>query len=303
MIHVISGGQIFSTYERGYLRMIKKVIDTGAFVNDRTGVGSYQLFNMATAFDLSGGDFPIFTHRPIGFRLAFEEWMFFMRGETQTKALEAKGINFWNGNTTRQFLDARGLTHLPEGDMGKAYGYQFRNYQDSVDQLYQVWNDLNKNPYGRRHVVTFWNPDQLDEMALPPCWFQHIFYVDPPKVGGNGSPTLNMKVHNRSLDILFGFPYALVQYAFYQTAMAKSLGMNVGIIATDHTNVHVYKNQVEYAMEAVERDVYEAAPTLTITKELNSLDDILSLEYSDIELSQVIVNKSPFINPRPLMAV
>lgn len=283
--------------ERGYMSLMEDIIHYGVKSGDRTGTGTHRLFNAQTMWNV-GHSFPFSTVRPAPLRLAFEEWMLFMNGETDTKILEEKGINFWKGNTSREFLDKRGLTHLPEGDMGKAYGYQFRNFNGEVDQLEQVWNGLRDDPYGRRHIVTFWNPAQTHEMALPPCWYEHIFFVEPSPSGD----ILHIKVNNRSLDAAYGYLFAVQQYAFYLMAMAQSLNMRVGWMVTDHTDVHIYQNAVPFVKETLNRD-YGTTGQLHINKILNSLDDILRLKYEDLSIEGLQVNRTPYEVEKPPMAV
>ena len=154
----------------------------------------------------------------------------FLRGETDTRILETKGVNFWKGNTTREFLDARGLGYLNEGDIGAAYSQQWRNFggydelnardtgsgrppsiggDEGVDQLKRLIDGLRDDIYGRRHIVTLWNPLEEHLMPLTPCHHTMQVVVLPNRLGGN---TLSLKLINRSLDTAFGCVFALYQY-------------------------------------------------------------------------------------------
>lgn len=299
--------------EAGYIALLNDVLQHGVEVrNERTGTLTKALFD--AKFVLDGGDFMFSTLRPAPLRLAFEEFWSFIRGELDTKKLEAKGVNFWKPQTSREFLDSRGLHKLPEGHLGKSYSFQFRNFggsyaypmsdhveyltgDDGVDQLKLLYEGLKEEPYGRRHLLTLWNPAQSDEMCLTACWHTHQFIVLPDGFGGN---VLHMKLINRSLDCLFGFLYAVQQYRLYQFAMAKLLGMKVGKLSCDLSHVHLYQNQSEYAQEAVDR-AFGVQGTLEITKELKTLDDLLSMEFSDIKVGGLRVNTEPFKTPRPPM--
>ena len=171
---------------QNYIDLLKDVLENGVDKNDRTGIGSRAVFGRLLRWNLQDG-FPIITTRKVSLRIAFEETMFFLRGETNTKLLEDKNINIWKGNTTREFLDARGLKHLPEGDMGKGYGYQWRHWpkyieqkdmgpahlggtrvavdRHEVDQVKELIDGIKRDPTSRRHVVTGGKPGQLHEMA------------------------------------------------------------------------------------------------------------------------------------------
>lgn len=285
--------------EKGYIELIEYVLENGVDTPDRTGVGCRKDFNHQIVYNVGDGQFPFSTIRPAPLRMAFEEFWFFMRGETDTKILEEKGITFWKGNTSRDFLDNRGLRYVPEGDMGKSYGYQWRRYSDMVDQLTQAYDTLYDDPFSRRIYTTFWNPLQSDEMALTPCWHSHLFNVLPDE---DGNLVLNLKVFNRSLDLVFGYSFAVQQYALYLICMAQLTNMQVGTIVFDLSDVHIYHNQFEYANELIKRDFGEEG-LVYIDKELNTLYDMISLKWDDVCVEDLVVNKKPFKAKRPPMAV
>ena len=285
--------------ERGYLDMIKFTLDHGVDVPSRTGIDCRKTFNHQVIYNIGEGQFPFSTVRPAPLRMAFEEFWFFMRGQTDTKILEDKGINFWKGNTSREFLNDRGLNHLPEGDMGKAYGYQWRSFNGIHDQLQEVYDTLINDPYSRREFTTFWNPAESTEMALTPCWHSHLFNVEPDS---DGCLTLNLKVFNRSLDSVLGYSFAVQQYALYMMCMAELTHMKLGHIIFDLSDVHIYHDQLDYAKELVNRQ-YGVSGIVQVTKPLNTLHDMVSMEWDDIEVTYLTVNNQPFENDRPKMAV
>ena len=298
--------------EPGYISMVYDVLTQGVNVPDRTGVGCKALFDAKVIYPDVERIFPFSTVRPAPFRMAFEEFSMFLRGETQTKQLEDKGIYFWKPQTTREFLDNRGLHYVPEGNMHKAYGFQFRNFGGKkiyyetkeinfggVDQLEKLYEGLKNDPYGRRHVVTFWNSEQLDEMALTPCWHSHQMVMLPNE---DGEDVLHLKLINRSLDSVFGFSFAVQQYAAYQLAMTKLLGVKAGSLICDLSHIHIYNNQLDYANELTKRD-FGKPGTLTINKELNTLDDLINLQYEDFRINDLFVNGKQFETAKPPMAI
>lgn len=297
--------------EDGYLELLQHCLSvTSNQDNDRTGVGRRRMFAPILSFYLPT-DFPLMTHRQLPNRMAFEEFWFFLNGRTNTKELEERGVMFWQGNTSRRFLDSRKLTHLPEGSYGKAYGFQLRNFggtlvsgdsYDGVDQIRNVYEGLREDPFSARHVVTMWNPAQLHQMALPPCWYSHQFIM----LDDDEGRYLNLMVNARSADLLFGTPANLFQYGVYLLAMSKLLGVEAGELKVVLTDAHLYYNQIDYTRETVSRRDYTIRinnPKVVINKDLTCLEDLLALEWSDIKLVDYFPDKTPYVSPKPPMAV
>ncbi len=306
--------------EQGYIDLLKDVRSSGLWHPDRTSVGEcFKLFAPCLAFDLSKG-FPHHTIRLISARLGFEEFWGFLNGEVNLHPyLTERNVNFWEGNTTREFLDGRGLQHLPEGHIGKAYSFQYRNFggdyseiskkegtykpdfSTGFDQIKHVIEGLRSNTFGRRHLVSIWNPQQESEMALPPCYWAHQFV---PLRQEDGSITLNLKVFSRSADLLLGLPSNIMQFASYQMAVAKYCGFDVGHLVIDLTDAHIYGDQLDYIDELVAtRKPSESVCTFEIQKELKTFDDFLSLQWADISIHGLNMNKEPLDTPLPKMAV
>lgn len=283
------------------LDLMKDIVDNGIDKDDRTGIGSRAVFGRQLRWNLQDG-FPIMTTRKVPFRIAFEETMFFLRGHTDTKLLEDKKINIWKGNTSREFLDSRGLHHLPEGDMGKGYGYQWRHWESvnpdhpdeiqETDQIRNLLEGIKRDPYGRRHIVSGWNPAQLNEMALPPCHMMHMY-----SVAGN---KLHSSFIMRSNDVPFGLPFNIMGYALLNHLFAKHLGYEPGELVYMGWDVHIYQNQMDMVKEQLTREP-RPLPTLVIKKDLPTLADIMSLQYEDVEL--VGYDPHPDITNKPRMAV
>lgn len=276
---------------QNFTDLIQDILTHGVDKDDRTGIGSRAVFGRLLRWDLAQG-FPIITTRKVSLRIAFEETMFFLRGHTDTKLLEEKNINIWKGNTSREFLDNRGLTHLPEGDMGKGYGYLWRHWESpqpsknginivETDQISNLLHGLSNDPYGRRHVVTGWNPGQLHEAALPPCHLLNMYSVEGDFTTGDGK--LNTCFVMRSNDVYHGLPYNIMGYALLNHIFAKYLKMQPGDLVYMGWDVHIYQHQMEAVKEQIQRTP-KILPEFVIKKELNTINDIMSLQWEDIEL-------------------
>ena len=286
---------------QNYLDLLKDVMENGVDRPDRTGVGSRFVNGRILRWDLKQG-FPIITTRKVSLRIAFEETMFFLRGQSNTKLLEEKNINIWRGNTSREFLDARGLTNLPEGDMGRGYGVQWRNWRSSndceVDQICQLLDNIKTDPHGRRHVVTGWNPGELNQMALPPCHMMHMYSVEGEFTVTSGR--LNSCFVMRSNDVPYGLPYNIMSYALLNHIFAKHLGLEPGDLVYMGWDVHIYNNQFDMVREQLTRTPTDL-PELHIDREVSTIDDIMALDWADIRLEGY--NPMPDIQNKPKMAV
>ena len=286
---------------QNYIDLMKDILENGVDKSDRTGIGSRSVFGRMLRWDLSEG-FPIITTRKVALRIAFEETMFFLRGETNTKLLEEKKINIWKGNTSREFLDARGLTHLPEGDMGKGYGYQWRHWEfphptspgdmAELDQIWSLLEGLKNDPFGRRHVVTGWNPGQLAEMALPPCHMLQMYSVTP-------DGKLNSNFVMRSNDVPYGLPYNIMSYALMNHMFAKYLGLTPGELVYTGWDIHIYQNQMNMVKEQLTREP-RSLPTFNIKVDLPTIESVLNLQWQDVEL--IGYDPHPDIADKPEMA-
>ena len=286
---------------QNYLDLLKDVMENGVDRPDRTGIGSRFVNGRILRWDLKQG-FPIITTRKVSLRIAFEETMFFLRGQSNTKLLEEKNINIWRGNTSREFLDARGLTNLPEGDMGRGYGVQWRNWRSSndceVDQISQLLENIKTDPHGRRHVVTGWNPGELNQMALPPCHMMHMYSVEGEFTVTSGR--LNSCFVMRSNDVPYGLPYNIMSYALLNHIFAKHLGLEPGDLVYMGWDVHIYNNQFDMVREQLTRTP-TALPELYIDREVSTIDDIMALDWADIRLEGY--KPMPDIQNKPKMAV
>lgn len=266
-----------------YIETLKRIHEQGINTPDRTSVGeSKQIFANMVRFDTQDRYAPFLQVRQFAPRIAFEEWQWMMKGSTDVRELQQKNIHIWNGNSTREFLDSRGLTGVPENHIGKAYGYQYRNFGGVVDQIERLFNGLKSNPTGRRHVVSIWNPVELSEMALEPCFHLYEFMVS--------GETLNVYFHGRSSDWVFGAPYNLAFAYFWLLTFSRALGYKTGEIVMSTTNTHYYKNQQVLVDEMLKSDHWQdlSTPQVKLLKSVETLDDILCLNFSDFEISNFV---------------
>jgi len=277
--------------EQSYLNLLQNILDNGNTKEDRTGVGTKSIFGTNLRFSLKDNKIPLLTTKKVYLKGIVEELLFFLRGDTNTKLLEEKGVNIWKGNTTREFLDKKGLTYLPEGNMGLGYGHQWRSFNGygknlidntkfendpGIDQVSQVINTLKTNPNDRRIIISAWNPSQLDQMALPPCHVLAQFYVNNNK--------LSCQWYQRSIDSLLGFGFNVASYAILTKILAQTVGMEAEEVVFCGGDTHIYLNHIEQVKLQISREPYEF-PTLKINKKLSTIKDIEELQFSNFELS------------------
>lgn len=260
--------------DKQYDDILNDILINGIESENRTGIDTKSLFMKQIRLDLNEG-FPIITKRQHSFKIAFYETLMFINGETDSiKWLENNGINIWSGNTSREFLDSRGLFDLPVGDIGYAYGKIWRDF-DGVDQLQQIYDKLKNDATDRRMVMTAWHPARLHEAALPPCHIFSSFYVRENK--------LSCQFFMRSLDFWNGAGYDIMCYALLTNLLAKALKMELGELVMTSADTHLYLNGLEQYEEYKTKNSYKL-PELIIKKDINSLEDICNLKFEDVEL-------------------
>ena len=279
--------------ERKYGDLLFKILDEGIERPDRTGTGTVSLFGEQIKFDISHC-IPIITTKYIPYRLVIEELLWFMRGDTDSKQLEEKGVNIWKGNSSREFLEKRGLGHLPEGDIGCGYGFQWRHfggeyincktqYSSSVgfDQLEDIVRQLKNDPYSRRILMSAWNAKDLCGMALPPCHNQVQFYVTPPKSSAD-KPRLSCHMYQRSVDTFLGFPWNILSYTVLTYILATKCDMVPAELIISTGDTHVYKDHIEQVQQQLQRFPIPW-PMLKISKDVKD-KDWNDISFNDFKL-------------------
>jgi thymidylate synthase len=285
--------------EQQYLNLIKTILENGETRPDRTGVGTRSVFGAQLRCCLATEGFPLLTTKRVFFRGVVEELLWFLRGQTDSKILETKGVAIWKGNTTREFLDARGLTELEEGDAGTNYSFQWRHFNASykgsdkdytgqgVDQIAWLLHEIKTNPSSRRLVLSAWNPCQLEQTVLPPCHVLCQFYVSIDK-------KLSCHMYQRSCDVALGLPFNMASYALLTHLIALECGLEVGDLIISLGDAHIYLNHIEGVTEQLTRTPREF-PKLAI-KDHRPLE---GYEFSDFTL----VNYTPYATIKMEMAV
>jgi dihydrofolate reductase/thymidylate synthase len=278
--------------ERQYLDLVQRCLRHGIERPDRTGVGTLAVFGAQMRFDLRDNAFPLLTTKRTFLRGIIEELLWMLRGATDARELQARNVRIWDGNTTRAFLDKTGLSSYPEGCCGPIYGYQWRHWgaeydpatcgvregaNPGIDQLAQCIELIKRDPTSRRIVMTAWNPDQLDEMCLPPCHMQVQFFVDTHR------GELSTHMYQRSADMGLGVPFNIASYALLTIVMARLCGLRPGEFVHSLGDTHVYLNHVEQLKEQISRRPY-LFPRLTVRPGANPDNAIDGFECGDFVL-------------------
>jgi thymidylate synthase len=279
--------------EKNFLDRLKLILSTGYKKSDRTGTGTLSLFSPGDlSFSLKDNTIPLLTTRQLPLRHIFEELIWFLRGQTDVKILQRKGINIWNDNTNKEFLDKRGLNTYPEWDLGPSYSFQFRysgaqynTCKDSYhgkgfDQLNYVIGLLKNNPDSRRIIINLWNPSDLDKMSIGPCGFCYQFYVTPDK-------ELITKITQRSSDIALAGGWNIASASLLTYMLSSVCGLKPHSVIWSTGDTHIYLNQIDGVKEQLSRKLYMPFPKLYLNDNAPSLlnnKDITEFEYSDFSL-------------------
>ena len=254
---------------RQYLDLLDHVMTHGVDKSDRTGTGTRSVFGYQMRFDLSEG-FPVLTTKKLHLRSIIGELLWFLRGDTNVKWLQDRGITIWD-----EWADEN-------GDLGPVYGYQWRSWPTPdgrhVDQIAKVVDSIRTNPDSRRHVVSAWNVADVDSMALPPCHTMFQFYVTPARDGARA--TLSCQLYQRSADIFLGVPFNIASYALLTHMIAAQTGLGVGDFIWTGGDCHIYSNHAEQVALQLSRTPYPY-PTLNIKRKPAS---IFEYEYEDFEV-------------------
>jgi thymidylate synthase len=250
-----------------YLDLVKKIRTEGTFKGDRTGTGTYSLFGHQMRFDLSKG-FPLLTTKKLHLKSIIHELLWFLQGETNISYLREHGVRIWD-----DWADEN-------GDLGPVYGYQWRSWPardgSTIDQISKLIEQIKTNPDSRRHIITAWNPADVDDMALPPCHCLFQFYVAEGK--------LSCQLYQRSADVFLGVPFNIASYALLTMMIAQVCDLEVGDFVHSFGDAHLYANHIEQADLQLSRTP-GPIPTMNINP---SVKDLMAFTYDDFQLMDYV---------------
>lgn len=264
-----------------YHDLCVKILTTGELSNDRTNTGTYRIFGTNLRFDLSQG-FPAVTTKKLAWKAVVSELLWFIEGSGDERRLReilhgdrnSTKPTIWTPNAEADYWKPKAMF---EGDLGKIYGVQWRSWGprlgEKIDQLSLLIDGLKKDPTGRRHILTAWNPGELDQMALPPCHVMCQFFVSNDK-------KLSCHMYQRSVDVFLGLPFNIASYALFTHMMAQVCEYTVGELIISTGDTHIYSDHVEQVKEQLRRPMYPE-PILKLN---TTIKDIEKFTMADIEL-------------------
>lgn len=266
-----------------YLDLCKHVLEHGEMRDDRTGTGTKGVFGYQTRYDLKEG-FPLMTTKKMFLRPIAEELLWFIAGDTNIKYLVDRNVRIWNewpyedfkkssdyqGETLDEFVEKirdDEAFALKFGELGPVYGKQWRDFNSQgVDQVTKLVDSLSNNPFSRRHIISAWNPAQVDDMALPPCHAFLQFYVSSDK------QFLSCQLYQRSADIFLGVPFNIASYALFTAMLAQVCGYKAGEFIHTIGDAHIYTDHFDVISQQISRELMPLC-TLKLNPNVKSIFD------------------------------
>ncbi|MFA7290805.1 MAG: thymidylate synthase [Rhodocyclaceae bacterium] len=246
-----------------YLDLMRHVLAHGHAKSDRTGTGTRSVFGWQMRFNLDDG-FPVLTTKKLHLRSIIHELLWFLQGDTNIKYLQDNGVRIWD-----EWADEN-------GNLGPVYGHQWRHWTTAdgreIDQIVQLIEGLKKNPDSRRHLVSAWNPGDVDRMALPPCHALFQFYVADGR--------LSCQLYQRSADIFLGVPFNIASYALLTLMLAQVCNLKPVDFVHTLGDAHLYNNHLEQAQLQLSRET-RTLPKLRINPEVK---DLFAFRFEDFTL-------------------
>ncbi len=272
-----------------YLELLQDILDNGEIKDDRTGIGTISVFGCHLRFDLRRG-FPSVTTKKLAWKACVGELLWFIEGSGDERRLAeithggTDAVTIWTPNAHAPYWKPKAKF---DGDLGRVYGVQWRQWDSHttkwisssesepiyIDQLANIIDGLKKDPNGRRHILTAWNPGELDQMALPPCHVLCQFYV-------NKNKELSCHMYQRSVDVFLGLPFNISSYALLTHLIAQVCGLGVAELVISTGDTHIYTNHVEQVKEQLTREPL-SLPVLKLNRDIKTIEDFT---MNDIEL-------------------
>jgi len=244
-----------------YRNAMEHILQIGEEKEDRTGVGTIEVFGLSMRFPYVGHRFPLLTGKVTHWPSILHELIWFLRGDTNIQYLSENKVKIWD-----EWADEN-------GNLGPIYGSQWRNFGGEVDQIEGLIQGINKDPFSRRHIVSAWNVGQLSEMALPPCHYAFQF-------GVSSAGRLDLIVNQRSADMFLGVPFNIASYATLMYIIADITNKVPGHLMFNLGSAHIYRNHMDQVRELLNRN-WPVGPELVLKRKLtNTLD----LDFEDFEL-------------------
>ena len=248
---------------QAYLDLMRHVLERGHAKSDRTGTGTRSVFGWQMRFDLAAG-FPLLTTKKLHTKSIIHELLWFLKGDTNIRYLKDNGVSIWN-----DWADA-------DGELGPVYGKQWRRWETAdgreIDQIELLVDGLKRNPDSRRHLVSAWNPGEVDRMKLPPCHALFQFYVADGR--------LSCQLYQRSADIFLGVPFNIASYALLTLMLAQVCGYQPGDFVHTLGDAHLYTNHLEQAKLQLAR-APRPLPVLRVNPQVR---DIFAFRFEDFSL-------------------
>ena len=250
--------------EWAYLNALGDVLHKGTIRQTRNSK-TISKFGVNMSFDISSS-FPLLTTKRVYWNGVIKELLWFLNSNTNANDLHNDKVKIWDGNSSREFLDSRGLTHYEEGDCGPIYGFQWRNFNakykgmdvshkgEGVDQLQEIIDQINNDPTSRRMIMSAWNPTQLDEMCLPPCHVLYQFYV---RIDTKGDKHLSCQMYQRSGDMFLGIPFNIASTSALTYILCHMTGCKPDKVIINIGDAHVYGDHINAVNKQLSRTPFE----------------------------------------------
>jgi len=267
-----------------YHNLLEDILTNGEIRDDRTGVGTISVFGRSIRFDLRRG-FPAITTKKLAWKACVGELLWFIEGSSDERRLAeithgtSEGtVTIWTPNAQASYWKHKAKF---EGDLGRVYGVQWRDWvktdkppvRVSIDQLQTLITQIKQDPYSRRHILSSWNVAELEDMALPPCHIMSQFYV-------NKNNELSCHMYQRSVDVFLGLPFNIASYALLTHMIAHVCNLKVGELMISMGDTHIYKDHVEKVKEQLTKEEYPP-PRLFLNFDIK---DITEFTMDDIHL-------------------